>query len=608
MANEMDTVTLSNDVGIDELDNVTEIGDTALIILEDEQNTKTMTISAFRKNLISDDDAPSDSKIYSSKKMEEKIQTHEETMNKSLASSNYEIQYIKENYAKTQFVNDQVNKINENMFTKEDKDNIEQALQTKRDKNIPITCNDLDTSSDVSKIKLDNLSEEVLSAMTGETPVALVKAPQGGWTTESYANKSITAEKLSSSYRFRGQIVTGSINDLIDDGVYLLGPNVDGIPKLDDEDKELKILYVTLYGQSREFIEQKVDYVYQLESRPYYVRKGRTLNIHNLKFNPIYTISGDFKVGVSLFGEEIFNRGSITEGNLFEYTSEGTYKVSPGVSNLPSDDEYFVTIKKHDDYYVYEAKLHSDYSCIVYVCYVHQNEYGIIMATKWFKITDINKSKFDNQRIHLFGDGICFGLGSTDISRKAYPYLLYDKYGFRVFNHAVNDATVGNYGVSTLADKSVLNQITNTSFEDGDIAIIFAGTNDFRIGSCPIGNNTDKKDTTFKGSLNLAIEKILTMNQSVKILLVTPMYRARIDSGDNRDSDSTPVNNRYLSAYVSAINEIASLNHIPVLDMMNEGMINKYNHTRWLEDGLYFNDNGHQLFATKLFDKLSSLY
>ena len=609
MADESLNTGVNNDVGIGELDNTTEIPDTALFIVEDDQNTKTISLESLRRNLITDTDSPSDTKVYSSEKTQELIDQFKSDLNGELASTNSDVNYIKENYAKTEMVNQQVSEIKENMFTQEDKENIEQALKSKRDNNTLITSFDMDTSSDQYKIQLKNLSEEVLSAMTGETPVSLVKSPKGGWTTESIADKAITVDKLSASYRFRGQVIDGSMNDLIEDGVYVVGPNVAGVPKLNEEDTEAKVLYVTLYGNNKEFISQRVEYMYQLEDRPYYIRKGKTLNIHNLEFNDIYQITGTFKINSSIMGDVITDRGTIESGNLYDYTAEGSYKVLKGVINLPTDtDDYFVSITKFDDYYVYEARLHSDKSCIVYISYTHQNEYGIDMATKWFKITNINKSKFDNQRIHLFGDGICFGLGSTDISTKAYPYKLYDEYGFKVFNHAINDATMGNYGVKTMEERSVITQIKNTVFEDGDIAFIWAGTNDFKLGTCPIGNNTDKKDTTFKGSLNLAIEAIFNSNPSVKLLIATPMFRARIDSGDGRDSDSTSINSRYLSDYATAVLDISKLKHIPVLDMMNEGLINQYNHSHWLEDGLYLNDNGQSYFATRLYDRLLLLY
>ena len=67
---------------------------------------------------------------------------------------------------------------------------------SKRDKSVKITSSDLDTSTDASKIKLLNLSEEVQAAMAGTAPV-ISSVADGSLTTEKYANGSITKNKLS---------------------------------------------------------------------------------------------------------------------------------------------------------------------------------------------------------------------------------------------------------------------------------------------------------------------------------------------------------------------------------------------------------------------------
>lgn len=604
--------TTSNDVGISELENTTEIEDSSLFIVEDAQNTKTITLTALRRNLISDTDVPSDTKVYSSQKMNQLITTHEERMNGDVVALSVGLENVKANYAKKTDVNSQITNIESVMFTQTDRDNLETMIGSKRDIDILITSSDLDKSSDVAKIHIANLGEDILAAMTGETPVSLVKAPQGGWTTESYANESITSDKLSGSYRFKRTITRGSINDISDDGIYILGPQVTEVPKFNEEDEDPKVLYVSIYGTNKEFIEQRVEYIYQTGARPYYIRKGKRLSLPALEFVQHNTITDKFKVDVSLFGDTIADRGTITEGSIFEYLAEGNYKVSAGVDKMPTlEDDYFVTVSKCDDYYIYEAKLNSYNSCIVYVCYVHLNEYGTTVATDWFKISDINKSKFDDQRIHIFGDGIAYGYTDpnlTDANSLIYPSLLFSKYGFKVFNHAQEDATMGNYGVMTIKERSVLTQIENTTFEDKDFVIIFAGTNDYKIGSCPVGADTDLKDTTFKGSLNMAIKAIFEKNPSVKLLLITPMYRSRIDSGDDRSSDDTKINGRLLKEYTTAVTTIAEMNHVPVMDMMTEGLINKYNSSYWLYDGLYFSKDGHGMFATRLYDKLNTLY
>lgn len=72
---------------------------------------------------------------------------------------------------------------------------VKSNLYNKRDKSIKIKSFDLDTSSNESKIKEVNLSEEVKQMMAGNTPI-YSEVSNGGVTTEKYANGSITGQKL----------------------------------------------------------------------------------------------------------------------------------------------------------------------------------------------------------------------------------------------------------------------------------------------------------------------------------------------------------------------------------------------------------------------------
>lgn len=72
---------------------------------------------------------------------------------------------------------------------------ISSELNLKRDKNVKISSYDLDISTNDNKIKLNNLSEEVITAMSGDTSVAAI-IPNNSITNEKYADGSISLEKL----------------------------------------------------------------------------------------------------------------------------------------------------------------------------------------------------------------------------------------------------------------------------------------------------------------------------------------------------------------------------------------------------------------------------
>ncbi len=73
--------------------------------------------------------------------------------------------------------------------------NFDNRINSKRDKSVKITKNDLDTSSNSAKIGLNNLSDEVHQAMSGNSPVNPT-IPDGSLTMEKYADKSIVSNKM----------------------------------------------------------------------------------------------------------------------------------------------------------------------------------------------------------------------------------------------------------------------------------------------------------------------------------------------------------------------------------------------------------------------------
>ena len=163
-----------------------------------------------------------------------------------------------------------------------------------------------------------------------------------------------------------------------------------------------------------------------------------------------------------------------------------------------------------------------------------------------------------------------------------------------------------------LKQRSLLTQIdtaTGLSAEDEIYVLIFLGAEDYRSGMANIGADDNKNDTTFKGALNQAIEKIMTISPQCKIMFVAPIYRSSTEPGDDLDCDTNLVNDKYLRDFASAMVDIAKLNHIPCLNLFEECMINKYNSGIYLNaDGVYPSDKGHAMIAEKIQDGLCRFY
>jgi len=123
-------------------------------------------------------------------------------------------------------------------------------------------------------------------------------------------------------------------------------------------------------------------------------------------------------------------------------------------------------------------------------------------------------------------------------------------------------------------------------------------------------SDADATGDTFKGAINLSLDKLMTRYPNLKILLVTPVWRSRQVNGDDLESDNNPNSlGLYLRDYVEAIKDMGKKYHVPVLDLYNTSGINKYTKELYLSsDGLHPNSTGYTHLANLIAAKLSSTY
>ena len=597
-----------NKINIFELLEKTDLQDSDIFIVEDSYNTKRVTLQNFKKSLIEDNSLPASYRIYSSEKVQSILDEYRKNMEIGIGSIQNDVNKILEDYTSSDNLTKIITDLDDKKADKEDITKLNDALKLKRNNSDLITSSDMDTSSDETKIHIENLSQEVLNAMTGNAPVTSPAVPTGGWVTENIANGAITSSKLSNNYRYRGNITEGDINEITDDGVYLITNNVYGVPTTDgDEPDELRLLIVTRYGQNN--IVQELYYTNDKMHKPYFKRKGQLTRLYMLDFKSYYEIGNENTIDRTLLDKNYNTCGVISEGNLYDFRSEGNYIVKSNVSNLPSEDDYFVTVEVFsNDKWLYRATKIDTNACDTYssLLYILNNQ--TVVSTGWYTTSTMTKSRFDGEELHIFGDGISFGIGSSDIVNKSMASILRNKYGIKVINHSIGEATYGNYGEDSFEERSILTQIEHSSLSTAKYAVIFAGTKDWDSGRAIMGNNTNVDDVTFKGSINLAIKNILEQNAEIKILIVTPIWRSRIEFGDNRDCDLYSVNDRYLSDYVDALKIVSANNHIPCLDLFSSCGINQYTANIYLSNGLHLTDKGHELIADKIFSGLDFYY
>lgn len=591
----------------------TKANDSDLLLIEDVENTKKITFRNFRISMISDTEAPASFRLYSSKKIKSLIDEIAKTVSDGVGGVEEDIINLEKNKVSKSELDQAINEIDKKKLDRVELEPVVQDLELTRKKTEPITGRDLAYGDEDEKIHLKHLGSDILDAMTGKTQVSIPSVPVGGWTGDDFANGSIGAIKLKKDYTYRGTYPEGNINRLVESGVYEVSATVEGVPHYGNDMDETRLLEVIRYGADGKYIVQRVHYKeYSDQVRPYFERKGLFAKLSILEFTAHFEVTDKNKVTADLLADHYNNRGLLKSGDLFDIKVDGNYLCEKTVSNLPTADKYLVNIRTFDNRKEYEAKRADINGCITYSCYEYYDSNNALQRTDWFNSTNVAKSKFDGKSLHIFGDGISYGMGASDMINTSYTNILNKKYGYKIYNHALTDATAGNYRDEIFKESSLLTQIdtaTGLSTNDDFYAIIFIGAEDYRNGMAPIGNDNNKNDTTFKGALNMAIEKLLTKAPNCKIMFVTPIYRSSTEPGDGLDCDTNIVNDKYLREFASAMVSIGNYNHIPVLNLFNECMINKYNSKIYLnKEGVYPSDKGHAMIAEKIHDGMCKFY
>lgn len=615
----MATSGLNVGIFISDLLESTKVADTDLLLMEDRENTKNITFRNLRISLINDYDQASETRIYSSKKVQELVEATNEDIYNNIHDLQFNVSELKKNSATKSDLSNLVTEIDDLVASKVDLDRVWEELANTRKLGELISGKDLAYGNEDDKIHLKHLGEDIIDAMTGATPITPPSIPKGGWRGDDIANNSINSLKLTRDFLYRGDYTVTSINgsgsmnrDIINTGLYEVASDTAGLPHYGDDYDETRLVEVWRYGVNAQYIVQRVYYkTYTNEVRPYFERKGLFANLTNLEFTAHFEFSDRNKVESTLLADHFANRGVISSGDIFRLTADGNYLCESGCINLPTNDRYLLNIRSFGDRREFEAKKADIFGAVTYSCYEYRDSVGVLQRTEWYNVENTEKSKFDGKTLLVYGDGIAYGIGITDPTYR-YDALLHSKYGYIIQSRALMEATCGNYEVTEFKEKSILKQIDGTPGLDtsNDLyAIIFAGSEDYISGKAPMGQTGSMNDTTFKGSLNLAIKKLLERQPKVKIMLVTPIYRASIIAEDGQNGDDTIIDSKTLREFAGAMVDIGKYNHIPVLDLYSEGMINKYNYRYYMNpNGIYLNREGQTLLAEKIHDGMCRFY
>jgi len=209
-----------------------------------------------------------------------------------------------------------------------------------------------------------------------------------------------------------------------------------------------------------------------------------------------------------------------------------------------------------------------------------------------------------------------------------------------------------NKGFNGWTATDVAGQIDNLDLHSADLYTVFLGTNDWWRG-VPIGtprdftNNTG--NTTVYGAFRIIIDKLRDLNAAAPVILITPMQRVDFvyiaDMKNNAYGSYKDKNGQQLSEFADAIVAIGKLENLEVIDLYHQSGMNHENLVRFKRlkdpgtgdyrnfsypdyidipfdpetdeypyppdavqmtyDGLHPSDEGYQIIASMLIDKLS---
>ncbi len=134
-----------------------------------------------------------------------------------------------------------------------------------------------------------------------------------------------------------------------------------------------------------------------------------------------------------------------------------------------------------------------------------------------------------------------------------------------------------NQGHNGWTSGGIAKAIDSLGLVKADVYSVFLGTNDWWHGS-PVGSMADYQNNTGNateyGSFRNIINKIHSLNNTARIILITPMQRADFVYINNMKNNAygsyKPKNGQSLSEVAAAIDSIGKYEHAEVVDLYNK--------------------------------------
>lgn len=279
------------------------------------------------------------------------------------------------------------------------------------------------------------------------------------------------------------------------------------------------------------------------------------------------------------------------------YDENMKYLSRVGTSGSPIDNFQFITPARAHYFSVVELMGYTPGTLII--------QQGTEITAD---ISPILNSTYNNiqitvPKIYFIGDSITAGTGSDTL----YHMYLSAKLGAHCYNYGVagsgfaynvssESAIISGEGVEGDGSSNVVSynntfeNMANTIPADGDLYVVFGGTNDYGQ-NIPINN--------FASAVNQTIENLFTRTDSNKILFITPTLRNRT-TGNFKDGRQPNNIDLTLSNYVTTIVNRCKYYGVTCINLHENGGLNPYLtniRTKYMPDGLHPNAYGHKIIA-----------